>query len=147
MKYRIGLIHGDGIGPEIVKEAKKVLDAVCRKYGHILTELQQIATVYGFLNKGVLAEEITAHALYEKCSDCIDIKVSDVEKYSALLEKEFPNENYKVLPENDIRIYKPQTRAEVYSRLASENGVYITGMKVIQTSLEDYYMELKKRGG
>lgn len=113
---------------------------------HILTELQQIATVYGFLNKGVLAEEITAHALYEKCSDCIDIKVSDVEKYSALLEKEFPNENYKVLPENDIRIYKPQTRAEVYSRLASENGVYITGMKVIQTSLEDYYMELKKRG-
>ena len=26
MEYRIGLIHGDGIGPEIVKEAKKVLD-------------------------------------------------------------------------------------------------------------------------
>ena len=34
MEYRIGLIHGDGIGPEIVEEAKKVLDAVCRKYGH-----------------------------------------------------------------------------------------------------------------
>jgi 3-isopropylmalate dehydrogenase len=34
MKYRIGLIHGDGIGPEIVNEAQKVLDAVCRKYGH-----------------------------------------------------------------------------------------------------------------
>lgn len=37
MKYRIGLIHGDGIGPEIVKEAKKVLDAVSRKYGHTFT--------------------------------------------------------------------------------------------------------------
>ena len=34
MEYRIGLIPGDGIGPEIVREAKKVLDAVCRKYGH-----------------------------------------------------------------------------------------------------------------
>ena len=34
MEYRIALIHGDGIGPEIVKEAKKVLDAVCEKYGH-----------------------------------------------------------------------------------------------------------------
>ena len=34
MEYRIGLIHGDGIGPEIVDEAKKVLDAVCEKYGH-----------------------------------------------------------------------------------------------------------------
>ena len=35
MQYKIGLIHGDGIGPEIVGEANKVLDAVCEKYGHI----------------------------------------------------------------------------------------------------------------
>lgn len=34
MEYRIGLIHGDGIGPEIVGEAKKVLDAVSCVYGH-----------------------------------------------------------------------------------------------------------------
>lgn len=113
---------------------------------HILTELQQIATVYGFLSKGILLEEITAHALHEKCSDCIEITVSDVEKYSVLLEREFSKENYKVLPGNTIRIYKPQAKAESYSKLASENGVYITGMQTIQSSLEDYYMELKKRG-
>ncbi len=34
MNFKIGLIHGDGIGPEIVDEAKKVLDAVAEKYGH-----------------------------------------------------------------------------------------------------------------
>ncbi len=34
MGFKIGLIPGDGIGPEIVGEAKKVLDAVCAKYGH-----------------------------------------------------------------------------------------------------------------
>ena len=33
MKNRIGLIYGDGIGPEIVREAKKVLDAAAEKYG------------------------------------------------------------------------------------------------------------------
>ena len=37
MECRIALIPGDGIGPEIVKEAKKVLDRVCEKYGHIFT--------------------------------------------------------------------------------------------------------------
>ena len=37
MEFKIGLIHGDGIGPEIVEEAKKVLDAVCEKYGHTFT--------------------------------------------------------------------------------------------------------------
>lgn len=29
MEYKIALIPGDGIGPEIVAEAKKVLDRVC----------------------------------------------------------------------------------------------------------------------
>lgn len=37
MKYNIALIPGDGIGPEIVREAKKVLDRVCEKYGHDFT--------------------------------------------------------------------------------------------------------------
>lgn len=34
MEYKIALIPGDGIGPEIVGEAKKVLDQVCKVYGH-----------------------------------------------------------------------------------------------------------------
>ena len=103
--------------------------------------------MYGFLNKGILIEEVSARALQEKCSDCIEIVLSDVEKYAVLMEKNFPAETYKIFPENNIRIYKPQRPAEVYSKLASENDIYITGMKTIQTSLEDYYMELKKRGG
>ena len=37
MNYKIGVISGDGIGPEIVREARKVLDAVCKKYGHEFT--------------------------------------------------------------------------------------------------------------
>lgn len=34
MNFKIALISGDGIGPEIVREAKKVLDQVCVKYNH-----------------------------------------------------------------------------------------------------------------
>jgi len=34
MNYKVGVISGDGIGPEIVNEAKKVLDAVGDKFGH-----------------------------------------------------------------------------------------------------------------
>ena len=33
MNYNISLIPGDGIGPEIVAEAKKVLDKICEIYG------------------------------------------------------------------------------------------------------------------
>lgn len=34
MNYNIAVIPGDGIGPEIVREARKVLDLVGSKYGH-----------------------------------------------------------------------------------------------------------------
>lgn len=37
MNLKITCIPGDGIGPEIVTEAKKVLDAVADKYGHSIT--------------------------------------------------------------------------------------------------------------
>ena len=34
MNYKVAVIPGDGIGPEIVTEAKKVLDKTGEKYGH-----------------------------------------------------------------------------------------------------------------
>lgn len=34
MELKITCIPGDGIGPEIVTEAKKALNAVAEKYGH-----------------------------------------------------------------------------------------------------------------
>ena len=34
MRKRITVLKGDGIGPEIVNEALKVLEAVAETYGH-----------------------------------------------------------------------------------------------------------------
>lgn len=36
MELKITCIPGDGIGPEIVREAKKILDVVADRYGHII---------------------------------------------------------------------------------------------------------------
>lgn len=37
MNYKIALIPGDGIGPEVVQEAVQVLEAIGEKYGHSFT--------------------------------------------------------------------------------------------------------------
>lgn len=37
MNWKIGCIPGDGIGPEIVREARKVLDRTAEKFGHSIT--------------------------------------------------------------------------------------------------------------
>ena len=36
MEFKVGVIKGDGIGPEIVNEAQKVLNKVCEKFGHTI---------------------------------------------------------------------------------------------------------------
>ena len=37
MDYRVGVISGDGIGPEVVREAQKVLNVIGEKYGHVFS--------------------------------------------------------------------------------------------------------------
>ena len=113
---------------------------------HILAELQQIADVYGFLSRGVLLEEISTEELREKCADCIELSLSDTAGYCVFLEKTFPEENYKVLPQERVRIYAPKRPGEAYSRLAAEHEIAIKSMQILQSSLEDYYMKLKERG-
>ena len=40
MEMKIGVIKGDGIGPEIVDEAMKVLDQTAKVYGHSISYTQ-----------------------------------------------------------------------------------------------------------
>lgn len=69
MEYKIALIPGDGIGPEIVKEAKKVLDKVCEKYQHSFTYSEVLLGGASIDVHGVpLTEEAIAEA---KASDAV----------------------------------------------------------------------------
>ena len=113
---------------------------------HILAELQQTATHFGFLSRGHLLEELSAEQLYEKCADYLDISVSDMERYAALLERDFPGESWRVLPDGTVRILALRREPEAYSRLATDNGIYIRALERHHASLEDYYMNLKNGG-
>ena len=42
MKAKVVLLGGDGIGPEVVGEGRKVLDAIAQKYGHTFTYEEQL---------------------------------------------------------------------------------------------------------
>ena len=69
MNYNISLIPGDGIGPEIVAEAKKALDKVCEKYGHSFSYSEVLLGGASIDVHGVpLTEEAIATA---KASDAV----------------------------------------------------------------------------
>lgn len=58
--YRIAVIPGDGIGPEIVAEAKKVLDTIGRTYGY---EFQYTKVLMGGASIDATGEPLTKEAL------------------------------------------------------------------------------------
>ena len=69
MEYKIALIPGAGIGPEIVAEAKKVLDRVCEKYSHKFSYTEVLLGGASIDAHGVpLTEEAIAQA---KASDAV----------------------------------------------------------------------------
>ncbi|MFA7659745.1 MAG: 3-isopropylmalate dehydrogenase [Anaerovoracaceae bacterium] len=58
MEYRIAVVSGDGIGPEITREAEKVLDKVGQKFGHQFT--------FNHVLAGGCAIELVGQCLPEK---------------------------------------------------------------------------------
>ena len=69
MEYKIALIPGDGIGPEIVAEAKKVLARVCEKYSHKFSYTEVLLGGASIDAHGVpLTDEAVAQA---KASDAV----------------------------------------------------------------------------
>ena len=69
MEFNVTLIPGDGIGPEIVREARKVLDRVAEKYGHRFTYKEVIMGGCSIDAYGVpLTDEALATA---KASDAV----------------------------------------------------------------------------
>lgn len=114
---------------------------------HILTELEQIATVYGFLSKGKLLEQITVEQLKEQCSEVVEIEVNRPEMYTALLEKELNCNNYKVMPDKTISIRTSDEEMACYSRLAAKHGIEVLRLNRRKVPLEDYYVNLKALKG
>lgn len=69
MSYNIAVIPGDGIGPEIVREAQKVLDAAGKKYGF---ELKYTEVLMGGASIDVHGVPLTDEAIATaKASDAV----------------------------------------------------------------------------
>lgn len=139
----------NGLDPMGIIEIRNLLLKLNREKGitilissHILTELENIATEYAFLNKGKLVEQISAAALKEKCRNYLEIRVTDAAKYAALLEKKLGCTNYKVLPENIIHILEKVEWVTDYSALAVENQIGLLSFEMKEINLENYYMNL-----
>lgn len=141
----------NGLDPSGIIEMRNLLLALNEERNvtillssHILSEMQQIATTYAFIEKGRLVEQIDARTLEERQANHLEIEVSDPEKFAVFLGAHFPNERFKVLPDQTIQIINPQMDPAQISALAAQNGIAILGMRRQKQTLEEHYLNLKK---
>ena len=93
MDYKIGVIKGDGIGPEIVTEAMKVMDAVGTKFGHKFN--------YTEVLMGACAIDATGTPLPDETLEVC--KNSDAVLFGAIGHPKYDNDpNAKVRPEQGL---------------------------------------------
>ncbi len=163
MKQRLGLAlalmnHPDlllldepinGLDPEGIVEFRNILRTLNRDRGttilissHILSELSNVATCYGFIDKGQMLEEISAAALHEKCRACLELTVDDAPKAAAALERELGTTAFEVLPGNVLRLHAFMNEPQTVVIALTRAGVALTGMETKSADLEDYFLTL-----
>ena len=91
----------NGLDPQGIAELRDLLVEINKRdkitiliSSHILSELEKIASTYGFISHGKLLQEISAVELQQKCKKSLLLKVSDIEKME------------KLLKDNNIKEYK-----------------------------------------
>ena len=87
---------------------------------HILTELYAVANRFLFIENGRVLKEVTKDELDLECSRCIVVRSDDTKRGAMMIEDKLGINDFKVIDDREIRIYKPNTDpAEVNQALVT----------------------------
>ena len=139
----------NGLDPEGIVEFRNLLLKLNQERqttillsSHILPELANLATCYGFIDKGVMLEQISARDLQEKCRACIEVQVEDASAAALVLEQKLGTRDYEVLPGNILRLYSFLDQPQTVSRVLVEGGAALLSIESRGANLEDYFLSM-----
>lgn len=139
----------NGLDPRGIKEIRELILDLNGKQGitflistHILSEIQQMATKIGIINRGTLLEEISYEELQKRNRHYINLKINNDRKASFILENKLDIHDYEIWEKNSIRIYeKLENISDVNKELVS-NDIEVKEIGIKLDSLEDYFLKL-----
>ena len=108
---------------------------------HILGELESIATNYGFLDKGIILEELSKEELEHKCRPNWKIRVNEPDKVLLLLQGKYGFSQIEK-EEGSIILKESLLNPEQLTREIVEKGYDLYEFSMINKSLESYYLDL-----
>jgi bacitracin transport system ATP-binding protein len=141
----------NGLDPVGIKEIRELIVTLAKRdkitilvSSHLLSEIEQMATKIGIINKGLLLEEMTLDSLIKKREQYIRVKVSDLKAAIKCLTETFNIKEFTV--ENDVlKIYERLKETANINKLLVTNNIDVEEIYLIEDRLEDYF--LKRIGG
>ena len=135
----------NGLDPSGVAELRDLIISLNQKgitfliSSHILSELEKVATHWGFISQGKLLKEISSEDLALECKKSIEVSHHDLDALETALEK-IGVQNYKRNP-NFIRVYDEILPLDLLTKLKKE-GLEIEHIKTIEVNVEEYYLSM-----
>lgn len=163
MKQRLGLalaIMGNpdflildepinGLDPSGIIEFREILLKLNRERqvtilisSHILSELSQLATTYGFIHEGKIIEQVSTKTIEERCKHHLLVKVDNTKKAATVLEEQLGCTEYEIQNSNEVKIFKYLEEPEVVVATFVKEGLMVQAIGQIGMQLENYFMDL-----
>ena len=138
----------NGLDPFGIKEIRALLKRLAHEFGitilissHILSEIENIADVIGFMDEGVLIEEISKEELFNRLDKFVEFEVSNINLAVEILKELELKENVDFTFNNDgvIYLYSHLELRDKVNALFVNSGIDVKKVNLCEENLEDFF--------
>ncbi len=137
----------NGLDPFGIKEIRALLKRLSHDFGitilissHILSEIENLADVIGFMDNGVLIDEISREELYGRLNKFVEFEVSDVDSAVDILEKLELKENRDfTFRDKTICLYSHLELRDKFNALFVKAGIDVKKVNLCEENLEEFF--------
>ncbi|WP_405294730.1 ABC transporter ATP-binding protein [Methanobrevibacter sp.] len=141
----------NGLDPFGIKEIRALLKRLAHEFGitilissHILSEIENIADVIGFMDNGVLIEEITKENLHRKLDKFVEFEVSDIELALGILEELGlrANVDFEYADDGTLYLYSHLELRDAFNALFVKSGINVSKVSLCEENLEEFFTRI-----
>ena len=161
----------NGLDPFGIKEIRDLLKKLSCDYGvtilissHILSEIENIADVIGFMDNGVLIDEISREELHNRLNKFVEFEVSDIDLAIDLMNKTGMKENVDycfkrnlseyiddldsnknsdgVIIGGTIHLLSNLDLRDEFNRLFVSSGIKVRKVNLCEENLEEFFTRI-----
>lgn len=137
----------NGLDPFGIKEIRTLLKRLSHEFGitilissHILSEIENIADVIGFMDNGILIDEISKEELYTRLDKFVEFEVSDIDLAVDIFKKLELKENKDYAVKGDMLcLYTNLNLRDKFNALFVKAGIDVKKVNLCEENLEDFF--------